>query len=172
MPDNPVTETGTQANGILVQPAEDPPVEAAESPGTCLAFDYGSKRIGTAIGETRLQRARPLSVVLNTNGTPDWNAIDVLVEQWQPTDLVVGWPLTEDGEEQTITLHVRGFIKRLGNRYSLPVHKADERFSSNAAQQVIREQRQSGQSKRKSRHGDVDKVAAALILESWFSLRE
>ncbi len=172
MPDKPVDEIGTHANDTLKEPTEHLPDKEATPPGTCLAFDYGSKRIGTAIGEARLQQARPLSVVLNTNGTPDWNAIDAIVEQWQPTDLVVGWPLTEDGEEQTITLHVRGFIKRLVKRYALPVHKTDERFSSNAAQQLIREKRQSGQSKRKSRHGDVDKVAAALILESWFSLRE
>lgn len=172
MPDKPADATDAHPDVTQQGKTRLSPYQPATPPGTCLAFDYGSKRIGTAIGEIRLARARPLSVVLNTNGTPDWNAIDALVEQWQPTDLVVGWPLTEDGEEQAITLHVRGFIKRLISRYSLPVHKTDERLSSNAAQQVIREQRRSGQSKRKSQHGDVDKVAAALILESWFSLRE
>lgn len=143
--------------------------EPASSPGTCLCFDYGSKRIGTAVGEAQLQSSRPLEVVRNVNGTPDWNAIDTLIEQWQPGDLVVGWPLTEDGEEQGITHHVRGFIKRLKKRYALPVHLADERFSSMAAQEVIREQRSSGQRRRKTRHGDVDTVAAALILELWFN---
>jgi len=140
--------------------------------GTCLCFDYGSKRIGTAVGEAQLQSSRPLDVIRNTNGTPDWNAIDSLVEQWRPTDLIVGWPLTEDGKEQAITHHVRGFAKRLKKRFDRPVHLCDERFSSNAAQEIIREQRNSGQRRRKSRHGDVDTVAAALILESWFSLRE
>ncbi|NND91500.1 MAG: Holliday junction resolvase RuvX [Granulosicoccus sp.] len=139
--------------------------------GTCLSFDYGSRRIGTAIGEARLQSARPLEVITNTNGTPDWDAIDRLISQWQPTDLVVGWPLDESGEEQPLTQHVRGFIRRLAQRYSLPVHKSDERFSSIAAQEVIRHQRRSGQRTRRSRHGDVDTVAAALILETWFSLR-
>lgn len=172
MPDKPVDEAGTRDNPTLQETKEHSADKIATPAGTCLAFDYGSKRIGTAVGEARLQRARPLAVVINTNGTPDWKTIDDMVEQWQPTDLVVGWPLTEAGEEQTITLHVGGFIKRLVKRYALPVHKADERFSSNAAQEVIREQRKSGQSKRKTRHGDVDKVAAALILEYWFSLRE
>lgn len=142
------------------------------APGTCLCFDYGSKRIGTAIGEASLQSSRPMDIVTNTNGTPDWNAIDSLVEQWQPTDLVVGWPLTEDGEEQAITPHVRGFANRLKKRYGLAVHLTDERFSSVAAQEVIREQRSSGQRRRKTRHGDVDTVAAALILESWFTSRD
>ncbi len=172
MPDKPLEDTDSHPDATQRKTPIRSHDKTATPAGTCLAFDYGSKRIGTAVGEAILQRARPLSVVLNTNGTPDWNAIDTLVEQWQPTDLVVGWPLTEDGEEQAITLHVRGFIKRLVKRYSLPVHKMDERFSSNAAQQIIREHRQSGQSKRKSQQGDVDKVAAALILESWFSLRE
>ncbi len=149
-----------------------PPASTTTTVGTCLCFDYGSKRIGTAIGEAQLQSSRPLEVVTNTNGTPDWSAIDSLVEQWRPTDLIVGWPLTEDGEEQAITHHVRGFIKRLKKRFGLPVHLCDERFSSMAAQEVIRQQRRSGQRRRKTRHGDVDKVAAALILESWFSLRE
>jgi putative Holliday junction resolvase len=148
-----------------------PDGERNGTPGTCLCFDYGSRRIGIAVGEAQLQQARPLSVVNNLNGTPDWPAIDRLIEQWQPTDLVVGWPLTEDGEEQFITAHVRGFMKRLQLRYSRPVHQADERYSSIAAQEEIRRQRQSGQRKRKTRHGDVDTVAAALILESWFSVR-
>ncbi|MFK7853721.1 MAG: Holliday junction resolvase RuvX [Granulosicoccus sp.] len=139
--------------------------------GTCLAFDFGSKRIGTAVGESRLQTAQPLGIIVNTNGTPDWQAVDALLEQWKPSHLVVGWPLTESGEEQSITSHVKGFIKRLQNRYALPVHKADERFSSVAAQQELKRLRQSGQRKRKTNHADVDTIAAALILESWFNMK-
>lgn len=148
------------------------PDSTTQSAGTCLAFDYGSKRIGTAIGEARMQSARPLSVVSNVHGTPDWQSIADLVDQWQPTDLIVGWPLDDTGSEQAITAHVRGFIKRLEQRFELPVHKVDERFSSIAAQESIRSMRQSGQRKRRASHGDVDTVAAALILESWFTHRE
>lgn len=139
--------------------------------GTCLAFDFGTKRIGTAVGESRLQTAQPLGVIINNSGTPDWLAIDHLLEQWQPAHLIVGWPLTESGEEQSITSHVKGFIKRLEIRYSLPVHKADERFSSMAAQQEIKRLRQTGQRKRKTKHADVDTLAAALILEQWFNMK-
>ena len=151
-----------QTNRLNLQ---EPPVA-----GTCLAFDFGTKRIGTAVGEGRLQTAQPLGVINNNNGTPDWQAVDQLLEQWQPSDLVVGWPLTESGEEQSITGHVKGFIKRLEKRYSLPVHKADERFSSMAAQQEIKRLRQTGQRKRKTSHADVDTLAAALILEQWFNM--
>jgi len=138
--------------------------------GTCIAFDYGSHRIGVAVGEVFLKTATPLNTVNNTNGTPDWLAIDSLVEEWQPQALIVGWPLTLDDQEQAITSHVRGFIKKLQNRYKISVHKADERFSSMAAQAEIKAMRSSGQRKRKTSHADVDKIAAALILESWFSM--
>jgi putative Holliday junction resolvase len=137
--------------------------------GICIAFDYGTKRIGLAIGDARLKSARPLSTVRNQHGAVDWHAITALVDEWQPTALVVGWPLDENGEEQAIIAHVRGFINRLTTQYQLPVHKMDERFSSIAAAEAIREMRQSGQRKRKSTHADVDEVAAALILESWFA---
>lgn len=143
-----------------------------QAAGTCLAFDYGCKRIGTAIGEACIQSSQPLSVINNVHGTPDWQAITALIDQWQPTDLIVGWPLNEAGTEQAITAHVRGFIKRLEQRFKLPVHKVDERFSSVAAQESIRSMRQSGQRKRRTSHGDVDTVAAALILETWFNNHE
>lgn len=138
--------------------------------GTCLAFDFGTRRIGLAVGEYSLQKATPIGVIANQNGTPDWAALDDFIEQWKPSDLVVGWPLTEDLQEQTITHHVKGFIKRLIKRYNLPVHKADERFSSMAAQSEIKNMRSTGQRKRKTTHEDVDKLAAALILESWFAM--
>jgi len=147
------------------------PAPQAAVTGTCLAFDFGTKRIGTAVGESRLQTAQPLGVIINKNGTPDWQAVDQLLEQWQPAHLVVGWPLTESGEKQSISDHVNGFIKRLEKRYALPVHKADERFSSMAAQEEIKRMRQSGQRKHKTSHAAVDTLAAALILESWFNMK-
>ena len=112
-----------------------------QSIGTCVAFDYGTRRIGLAVGEHRLKTASPAGVVNNNNGTPAWSAIDRILELWQPTDLVVGWPLTEDSQEQTITFHVKGFIKRLRTRYDLPIHKADERYSSIEAQQTLKNMR-------------------------------
>lgn len=133
----------------------------------CLAFDYGTVRIGTAVGDLLLGTSRPLGTVRNINGTPDWQSVDKLVDDWQPSRLIVGWPLNEAGEEQPLCDHIRGFAKKLKQRYNLDIALTDERFSSNAAQQLIRDMRRSGQRNRKSRHSDVDSVAAALILESW-----
>ena len=137
--------------------------------GTFLAFDYGSRRIGIAVGEAQLGVARPLSVVGNVNGTPDWQAIDKLISEWNPTALVVGWPLTLSGDEQALTAHVRGFIRRLRGRYDRPVHQQDERCSSTQAETHMREMRASGQRRKRSTHEDIDKLAAAVILEAWFS---
>ncbi|MEE9320948.1 MAG: Holliday junction resolvase RuvX [Granulosicoccus sp.] len=149
-----------------------PGPDAASAPhGTCMAFDYGSRRIGVAVGETLTGTTQPLSIVGNTNGTPDWQSIDKLLAEWQPVLLVVGWPLTVSGEEQDITAHVRGFIKKLVSRTALPVFAADERFSSMAAQTELKRQRSSGQRRRKTSHADVDTLAAALILENWFKKR-
>ncbi len=137
--------------------------------GACMAFDYGTRHIGMAIGDRLLQTARPLVTVNNRNGTPDWQAIEREISDWQPADIVLGWPLTQDGDEQPLCNHIRGFVKQLTKRFDLPVHLVDERFSSMAAQEHIRSMRQNGQLKRRSKHTDVDKVAAALILETWFT---
>jgi len=137
--------------------------------GICLAFDYGTRHIGVAVGEYQIKSARPLGVVANRNGTPDWTSIQQYIEQWQPTDLILGWPLTEDGQEQALCAHVKGFGKRLQKSFDRPVHFVDERFSSIAAQEQIRSMRQSGQRTRRSKHTDIDSVAAALIMETWFT---
>jgi putative Holliday junction resolvase len=135
----------------------------------CLAFDYGTKRIGIAVGNSRLQTTQPLCVVVNRNGTPDWKTIDAQISDWEPTVLIVGWPLDHSGKETALCDHVRGFSTRLKKRYQLPVELADERYSSMAAQDEIRTLRQRGQMTRQSTHGDVDKMAAAFLLETWFS---
>ncbi|MFK8081057.1 MAG: Holliday junction resolvase RuvX [Granulosicoccus sp.] len=144
-------------------------INERQQAGTCLAFDYGTRHIGVAVGEHQIQSARPLGVVANRNGTPDWASVHQHIEQWQPTDLILGWPLTEDGHEQALCNHVKGFAKRLRQMFDLPVHLVDERFSSNAAQEQIRSMRQSGQRTRRSKHTDIDSVAAALIMETWFT---
>ncbi|MBX2885486.1 MAG: Holliday junction resolvase RuvX [Granulosicoccus sp.] len=141
----------------------------AQTAGTCIAFDYGNRRIGTAVGNATLRSTKPLAVIANRQGTPDWPAISELIEQWQPSDLVVGWPLTEDGKEQLITQHVKNFINELQKKFGRAVHRVDERYSSIEAQEVQRRMRQSGQRNRKTRRGDIDCIAAALILENWFS---
>jgi len=136
--------------------------------GTFVAFDYGSKRIGIAVGESTLGTAQPLRTVTNRHGTPDWHAINSLIDEWQPDALVVGVPLTADGADQPITGQSRAFVKKLHQRYSLPVFSAEERYTSNAAQRELATLRARGQRGRTAK-SDVDTLAAALILEGWFA---
>ena len=137
---------------------------------TLLGLDYGTRRIGLAVGERRLGRARPLGTVANVDGTPDWAALDAHLETWRPAALVVGWPLAEDGAEQAMSAHVKGFVARLRRRYERPVHAVDERFSSIDAGERLAALRARGQRRRRTTHADVDAAAAALILERWFEI--
>jgi putative Holliday junction resolvase len=134
--------------------------------GTLLGFDFGTHRIGVAVGNRRLGSARTLTTLACQHG-PDWAAIEQLIRDWQPEALVVGVPLTMSGEPQAATRGAYAFIQNLVARFKLPVHGADERMSSMEAQSQLRMQRASGQRRRRVRDADVDSTAAKLILEHW-----
>ncbi|MDE2235153.1 MAG: Holliday junction resolvase RuvX [Gammaproteobacteria bacterium] len=131
-----------------------------------LAFDFGLHRIGVAVGQSITGSATPAGVISAQQGVPDWKAIDRLMQEWQPGILVVGLPYTMDGSEQQISQLARRFAADLGIRYPTPVHMVDERLSSHEAQARLKELRQQG--RRRIRRGDIDCVAACVILESWF----
>ena len=128
---------------------------------TLIAFDFGEKRIGTAVGQTVTRTATPLETVPVRRAKPDWNAIDRLIGAWKPGALVVGLPLNMDGTEHSVTALARGFAKRLRERSGLPVHLADERLSTREAWTRLID---SG-----SRRDGPDPVAAQVILEGWFA---
>ena len=132
-----------------------------------LAFDYGEKRIGVASGNTLSHTTATLDTVANSSGTPEWQQLDDLVQTWQPVALIVGDPLTETGEVVEITRQARGFAKRLTKRYKLPVHTIDERYSSIEASDRIKSLRRAG-ARGRTQRGDIDKVAAALLMQRWF----
>lgn len=134
-----------------------------------LAFDFGMRRIGVAIGSPLTGAARALTT-LHHHGDPDWHAIGDLIDQWRPDTLVVGLPLLADGTEQSITGHARGFMDDLRQRYGLAVYAVDERYSSTAAESELRQQRASGSRKHRVKKGDSDAVAARIILETWLAM--
>jgi putative Holliday junction resolvase len=101
---------------------------------SALAFDFGLRRIGVAVGQTITGSAMPLDLVNAQDGAPDWVAIDRLVSEWKPDLLVVGLPYTMDGSEQEISSRARSFANDLEHRYPCPVHIVDERLSSHEAQ--------------------------------------
>ncbi len=129
---------------------------------TYLAFDYGEKRIGTAVGDTITGTARPLSTL-----TGGLEAVLKLIAEWRPAALVVGLPLMEDGSDQRITTLTRQFAKALEQRSNLPVHFSDERYSSRAADDLLRDARSSGAMTRRVKKGDRDGLAAKILLEQF-----
>ena len=132
--------------------------------GTALGFDFGLKRIGVASGEHLLGIAHPLTT-LNVESNEDrFNQIAKLVDEWEPSTLVVGLPLTLDGEEHEVTLLCKKFARRLDGRFGLPVVMIDERLSSAEASQSLKEIGISGRKQKPM----LDQIAAQVILQSYF----
>lgn len=135
------------------------------TPKILLGFDFGTKRIGVAIGQTITQSARPLDTVQAKDGVPNWHAIDNLVKKWLPEAFVVGIPLNMDGTDQPMSQKAREFARGLHERYQLPVHEMDERLTTKDA----REQLFNHGGYKALQDGQVDRVAAQLILQNWFA---
>ena len=133
-----------------------------------LGFDYGAKRIGLAVGDAVTGSARPLPTVINGR-QPDWEALAKALKEWRPAGCIVGLPVDLDGNDQAITSHARAFAEQLRSRYGVPVYLCDERLSSRAADDEIRNARADGRMNRRTRSGDRDGVAARLILEQWLA---
>ena len=141
-------------------------------PRTLLAFDFGTKRIGVAVGQELTRTATPLITLNISTNTIDWNAIDQLVTDWRPDAFVVGLPLNADGTEHEVTRAAKQFGNQLQARYNLSTYWVDERLTSAEAESMIAASRSGRKSKPLNRNktkAEVDKTAAKLILESWFN---
>lgn len=132
--------------------------------GTVLAFDFGTKRIGIAVGETQLGQAHPLTVIRAESKDERYAAIGRLIAEWQPAQLVVGLPTHADGTAHEMTARCQRFAESLRRRFDLPVDLADERLTSLDAEARLRE---TGRSARAAKPL-LDAVAAQLILQTWF----
>lgn len=132
--------------------------------GTFLAFDFGTKSIGVAVGQKITGTARPLTALKAHNGNPDWALIDRLLKEWQPERVIVGLPLNMDGSDQPLTDKARTFANRLNGRFAIPVVLHDERLSTVEARADLFAR---GGFKALDK-GSVDSASAVVILESWF----
>ena len=132
-----------------------------------LGFDYGTRRIGVAVGSA-LSGARALAIVANGPRGPDWAHHDTLLRAWRPQLLLVGLPLALDGAEQPASRAARAFAAALAQRYGLPAELVDERFSSREAAGRFAAQRKRGEARRKHAES-LDALAAQIIVESWLA---
>ncbi|HTT08351.1 MAG TPA: Holliday junction resolvase RuvX [Gammaproteobacteria bacterium] len=122
---------------------------------TVMGFDYGTRRIGVAVGQTLTRTASPLRSVPVHARRPDWDRITAWVSEYQPQKFIVGLPLSHDERPHPLTDQVKRFSRQLTDRFRLPVEFIDERLSSHEAVGAA---------------ADIDAEAARIILESW--LRE
>lgn len=139
---------------------------------TLLAFDYGRRRIGVAVGNTLTREARPLTTIAAGTRGPDWAAIHALLAEWRPDRIVVGVPYNDDGSESDLGREARGFALRLSRRCSIPAETIDERLTSSEAHDRLRNSRRSGMTRRRVAKADVDSVAAVVILEGWLNNKD
>jgi putative holliday junction resolvase len=124
-----------------------PEVGSSQAVQTFLAFDFGTRRTGVAVGNTLLGHARPLKVIETQIAQRRFDEVAKLLNEWQPEALVVGRPTHPDGAEHDMTMRCERFARQLNGRFHLPVHMVDERYSSES---------------------DDDSQAAAVILQQYF----
>jgi len=142
--------------------------EAAVAPSkvsshTLLAFDFGARWIGVAVGDTETRLAHPLGMFEAADASRCMAEVETLVREWQPGRLVVGLPLAMDGGEHDMTRRARRFARRLEARFRLPVTLADERLSSVTAEAHLRETGRGGREHKNAAHA----LAAQIILQSY-----
>ncbi len=145
---------GPGREGVAPEP---PPIS-----GTLVAFDFGAKRIGVAVGETLTGIASPLTTIAAEANEARFEAIGRVVAEWRPAAFVVGRPRHSDGADHEVAKLAEKFARRLAARFSLPVAFVDETLTSAVAEAELR---RSGT--RARRPGDVDALAATLILQSF-----
>jgi putative pre-16S rRNA nuclease len=138
------------------------------SKGLFLGFDFGMKRIGTAVGQAITQKARPLKVVNAKKGEPQWPIIDKLIEEWQPQALIVGIPRKMDDTPLFTTEKAQSFAKALAERYQLPIHEVDERLTTKEARENLFNEG----GYQALQESSVDCYAAKIILEQWLGTQK
>lgn len=131
---------------------------------TLLAFDFGTKSIGVAVGQEVTRTARALTSFKAKDGIPNWDEIEKLLKEWQPDLVIVGLPLNMDGTTQLVTNQARKFANRLHGRFGVQVELQDERLSTVEARSSLFSQG----GYRALDKGKVDSASAVIILESWF----
>jgi putative holliday junction resolvase len=130
---------------------------------TLLGFDFGTRKIGIAVGQTVTRSATPLKTLRNRGEQPDWVGIESLVREWHPDAAVVGLPYHMDDREADWAPRVQRFARQIQGRFGLPVHLIDERLTSVEAHRQLATRLGTKAPDRNA----VDALAAALILETW-----
>lgn len=136
---------------------------------TLISFDYGDKKIGLAVGNTLTQNTQELVTIRSGNAGPNWDELDLIIQEWKPDLLLVGLPLNMDGTESVISAKAKSFGEQLARRYNLAIEFEDERLSSNEADSLIRAGLSEKQGLSRKKQLKRDQIAARLILQSYLN---
>ena len=124
-----------------------------------VAFDFGEKKIGVAVGQTSTYTSSPLQVIFNNHDKVNWNEISVLLEEWKPELILVGKPLNMDGTDSEIMKKVDAFYKKLESLYDARFEYVDERLTTFEARDILKE----------NNVETVDANAAKILIDNWFN---
>ncbi len=123
-----------------------------------VAFDYGTKKIGVAVGQTETYTSSPLQIIYNEHEKTNWNEINILIDEWNPDLILVGKPINMDGTESDIMKRVDNFFKKLEKISNIDCEYIDERLTTFEAKEILGE----------SRAAEVDAHAAKILIDNWF----
>ena len=124
-----------------------------------ISFDFGTKKIGVAVGQTKTRTSSPLEVIFNKNNATDWKRIHLIVEEWKPELILVGKPLNMDGTDSDIMKIVNNFFKKLNKTTNIRCEYVDERLTSFEARQNLSE----------IKTDLVDAHAAKILIDHWLT---
>ena len=127
-----------------------------------VAFDFGEKKIGVAVGQTSTYTSSPLQVIFNNHDKVNWNEISVLLEEWKPELILVGKPLNMDGTDSEIMKKVDAFYKKLESLYDAKFEYVDERLTTFEARDILKE----------NNVETVDANAAKILIDNWFNINK
>lgn len=133
--------------------------------GIIMAFDFGTKQIGVAIGQNFTYTTQPLLVLKSHLGVPNWKIIECIYNEWKPVILIVGLPLQMNGNDQLITILSKKFAMQLKKRFNTKVEMHDERFSTIEARSYYFKYYY----QTKNKNYQINSIAASIILNSWLN---
>ena len=141
------------------------------SQNVIMGFDYGTRKIGIAVGQLITKTANPIAIISARDGVPDWSEIEKLILEWQPTQFVIGLPLNMDETESEMSQRSLKFARRLTGRFNIPHHTIDERLTSREARSLHESHSSTRRGHADRSRDEIDDIAAQIILESWLKLQ-
>ena len=134
------------------------------APQMIMAFDFGTQKMGMAVGQSLIESANPLALFPMKEGIPNWDELLKIVKQYQPTLFLVGLPLNMDDTESELSTRARKFARRLRHQTNIETLMVDERLTTREARDELDHYQAQGRGKKLS----ADSIAAALFIESWY----